>query len=259
MGDVCDPVRVNDVREFCRCGITNFGAGCGVHCGGNELADVCLANAGRFIVLELVTWIDVDRTGAGTLFLGGIAGGGPRAEELVTEFCDWTRGGNCGSLPFNWSVDDWREITLGVFCKIAEVTLDMDCEIELWAVLVCGWTVAIVTAGFCGCIFTTVWALFGWGDGFGLTLLLLTGWCFDWFVFTARKMNGNHMNNYRKPIECEINRYNYQSNVIRVNLPDCVFIDGDIGDFCCSIILWTLKCFFCSCPAATYENTHSTE
>lgn len=182
------------MREFCRCGITNFGAGCGVHCGWIELADVCLANAGRFIAFELVTWIDVDR--AGTLFLGGIAGGGPRVEEfvLVTEFWDCTRGGNCGSLPFDWSVEDWRETTLGVLCKITEDTVDMDCEVELGVVLVCGWTVAIEVTGFCGCTFTTtVWALVGWGDGFELTLLLFAGCCFGWCIFTAGKLNGNHV------------------------------------------------------------------
>lgn len=42
-----------------------------------------------------VTSVKLDRIGAAIFCLGGIAGGGPRA---VTEFCDWTRGGNCGKF-----------------------------------------------------------------------------------------------------------------------------------------------------------------
>lgn len=84
------------MREFCRCGITNFGAGCRVHCGcGIELADVWRAKAGRFNGAEVVTWIDEERTGAGTLLRGGMAGGGPR-DILVIEFCDGSLGGISG-------------------------------------------------------------------------------------------------------------------------------------------------------------------
>lgn len=49
-----EPDRFNDAREFCRCGITNFGAGCGVYCGVTELADACFVKAGRLNAPELV-------------------------------------------------------------------------------------------------------------------------------------------------------------------------------------------------------------
>lgn len=166
-GPLIEPERFSDVREFCRCGITNFGAGCGVHCGWIELADCCLANAGRFNAVTLVTWMDDDRVGAGTLLRGGIAGGGPRD---VTELWDWTRGGICGGgacggggFPFGGSLE--RDVTLGARWRIADVTFDMDCEMELW--VVCGWTGATDTVGFGAWIFTTV-CVFAWdGDIFG--------------------------------------------------------------------------------------------
>lgn len=133
-----EPDRFNDAREFCRCGITNLGAGWGVYWGVIELADACFVKVGR--------------AGATTLLRGGIAGGGPR----VTEPCDCIRGGTWGNFwsPVN---DDEQDVILGARCKMADVTFEIDCEMELWVVIVCGWIVAMDVAGFCGCTFTTVW------------------------------------------------------------------------------------------------------
>lgn len=167
-----EPDRFNDAREFCLCGITNFGAGCGVYWGVIELADACFVKVGRFNALALVTWIDDDRVGAATLLRGGMAGGGPR----VTELWDCIRGGTWGSFwsPVN---DGERDVILGARCKMADVTFEIDCEMELWDVIVCGWTVAIDIGGFCGCIFTTVWDFdCDEGDVFGGTLTF--GPCF---------------------------------------------------------------------------------
>lgn len=44
LGPLTELCRPSEVREFCRCGITNFGGGCGVYCGGIELTDVCRVN-----------------------------------------------------------------------------------------------------------------------------------------------------------------------------------------------------------------------
>lgn len=110
-----EPERPSDVRELCRCGMTNFGAGCGVHCGGMELADVCRVKVGRLLALALVTCIEQERIGAGTLFLGGMAGGGPRP---CVDPCDCTRGGICGSFcDFDCSATDGRLGKLGAFRK----------------------------------------------------------------------------------------------------------------------------------------------
>lgn len=64
--------------------MTNSGGGCGLHCGGGiELVDVCRARVGRIDVVMLLTWIDAERIGAGILFRGGMAGGGPRDAVAV--------------------------------------------------------------------------------------------------------------------------------------------------------------------------------
>lgn len=122
--------------------------------------------------------MDADRVGAGTLLRGGIAGGGPRD---VIEFWDGTRGGTCGSFPLasaSLELVDVRDVTLEVRCKIDVVTFDMDWEIELCVVFVCGWTVATVIAGFCGGTLTIVCVLTCDGDVFDGVLLL--GTCFAW-------------------------------------------------------------------------------
>lgn len=120
------------------------------------------------MVVVLDTWMDAERVGADTLFRGGMAGGGPRDAVapgvalliLVIEFCDWTRGGTCGNLPFVCSVDDWRDTMLGARCSMADVTLVMDWVITAWIWFDCGWTGDTFVVGTCG--FTlTVWAA-GW-------------------------------------------------------------------------------------------------
>lgn len=162
-GPLIDPDRFKDMREFWRCGITNFGAGCRVHWGCIELADVWRANAGRFNGADVVTWIDEERNGTESVLRGGMAGGGPRCVVLVREPCDWSLGGICGTLLFDGSDNDIDvvvvtfEVMLEVRCRIDDVTFDMDCEIELCAVW--GWTDATVVIGFCGWTFTFGWCL----------------------------------------------------------------------------------------------------
>lgn len=181
-GPLIEPDRFIDVREFCRCGITNFGAGCRVHWGGGiELADVWRVNAGRFIGADVVTWMDAERIGAGTLFRGGIAGGGPRGGPvLVTEFC---RGGIWGSAPFDWSADGGDfDVMLEVRWRIAEVAFDMDCVMELCVVFGWGWTAETIVVGFCGWTFTI--CCFAWGWMALAVPLLLDGEWDDW-IFIA--------------------------------------------------------------------------
>lgn len=89
LGPLTELCRPSDVREFCRCGITNFGGGCGVYCGGMELTDVWRVNLfdGSSDFDGICT--DSERFGNGGAFdpldRGGMAGGGPR---LVTELWD---------------------------------------------------------------------------------------------------------------------------------------------------------------------------
>lgn len=247
--DLIDPLRDNDCRELCRCGMTNFGAGCGVHCGcGIELVDCCRGNVGRIMVVVLDTWIDAERIGPEILLRGGIAGGGPRDVVpldvvlllLVTEFCDWTRGGTCGNLPFDWSVDDWRETMLGARCSMADVTLVIDCVID-------GCTGDTFVVGTCG-FMVIVW-VFGW-------VLLPFGFvtfvdC--WFVAEM---------NIEGTISSEIDFIEVFREVFINSLgwaTEAAAGDGDIGDFFWSSILYAWNFFFCSWPAATYENTQSTE
>lgn len=106
LGPLTEPERPNDVRDACRVGMTNFGGGCGVNCGGVELAEACRVSVGRVSDGELVTWTEVARVGAAAAFRGGIAGGGPRP---AVEPCDWTRGGTWGNLELGAA-------TLGAFC-----------------------------------------------------------------------------------------------------------------------------------------------
>lgn len=130
-----EPERLRDVREFWRWGITNSGAGCRVHCGGIEFAEGCRAKNGLFFCITVGPWTDCDRAGAGILFRGGIAGGGPRV-VLVMGVWYWVRGGICGScvsLSFTWSVVDiCLDVMLDVLCRIADFAFDMD-----WAMEVC--------------------------------------------------------------------------------------------------------------------------
>lgn len=154
--------------------------GCGI-----ELADVWRAKAGRLSGPDDVTWIDEERIGAGTLFRGGIAGGGPRV-VLVTEFCDWSLGGNSGG-----GFDDDDGITLDVMldvrCKMDVVAFDMDCVMELCVVFVWGCTAETVVSGFCGVwTFTICGFTCGWVVLIG-TLLLATDW--DACAFIAVKQS----------------------------------------------------------------------
>lgn len=148
LGPLIDPDRPIDVRDACRCGITNLGGGWGVNCGGIILADVCRVSAGRLIGPALVTWIELER--AGKLFRGGMAGGGPR---LGTDACDCIRGGSCGKLVLVSSVSDGRVcIELGVLCFAVDDIVT----------LACGWTAATVTVGFCDGIITFCDCVFDW-------------------------------------------------------------------------------------------------
>lgn len=186
-GPLIEPDRFIDVREFCRCGMTNFGAGCRVHCGGGiELVDVWRVNVGRFIGAAVVTWIDEERIGAGTLFRGGIAGGGPlvvATMPLVEPLTDPCRGGIWGSAPFDCSVEccDF-DVILEVRWRIAEVAFDMDCVMELCVVFDWGWTAEMVVVGFCGLTFTICCLTWGWMV-FAEPILLDGKWV-DW-IFTA--------------------------------------------------------------------------
>lgn len=206
-----EPLRDNDCRELCRCGMTNSGAGCGVHWGrGIELVDVWRASDGRVIDAALVTWIDAERIGGATLFRGGIAGGGPRDDVAgggplpapplppPIEFCDWTRGGTWGNLVFDCSVDDWRDTTLGVRCNMADVTFDMD-----WVIDDCVWLVA------CGCTGDTVvvgiWGLMliialGWALLLPFDLWILPCWTFAALIHKIDVSLRNKMWDERKPI-----------------------------------------------------------
>lgn len=187
-GPLIDPDRFNEVREFCLCGMTNFGGGCGVHCGGIELADCWRASAGRFIELAVVTWMDAERIGAGTLFRGGMAGGGPRLGPvtLVTELWDCTRGGICGNLPFACSnVADDFDVMLEVRWRIAVVAFDMDCVMELCVVFVWGWTADTVVIGFCAWIFTICGFGCGW-TAFATGTLLLEICCIAWTLMAGK-------------------------------------------------------------------------
>lgn len=129
--------------------MTNSGAGCRVHFGGIELADGCRTRVGRLCGMEVATWTEDERAGAGTLFLGGMAGGGPLTVPVVEDW-DWTLGGNCGSLSFAWSDEHTDlDVMLEVLCRIAEVAFDID-----WAIVFCGaftggWTIEIFEIDFC--------------------------------------------------------------------------------------------------------------
>lgn len=177
------------MREFCRCGITNFGAGCRVHWGcGIELADVWRAKAGRFNGDDVVTWIDAERIGAGTLFRGGIAGGGPRV-TLVTELCDCSLGGSSGGGLLDDDDDDdvvTFDLMLDVRCKIAVVAFDMDCVMELCVVIVWGWTAETVVMGFCGAWIFTICGFTCGGVVLVETLLFATG-CDDCTLIAVKK------------------------------------------------------------------------
>lgn len=179
------------MREFCRfiCGITNFGAGCRVHWGcGIELADAWRAKAGRFNGADVVTWIDEERIGAGTLFLGGIAGGGPR-DILVIEVCDCSLGGISGGgllLPWSDDVVVTFEVMLDVRCKIAVVAFDMVCVMELCIGFDWGWTAEMVVIGFCGGWTFTICGFTCGCVVFIETLLLATG-CDDCDVIAEMK------------------------------------------------------------------------
>lgn len=102
--------------------MTNFGAGCRVHCGGIELADVCRVKAGRFFGKEVVV---------GTLLLGGISGGGP-LPMLDIEHCGWILGGTFGRFSFVCSDEGGDfEVMLEVLWSIADFALDMVCTMEI--------------------------------------------------------------------------------------------------------------------------------
>lgn len=158
------------MREFWRIGITNFGAGCRVHCGWIEFAEVCRANVGRFCGGEVAAVTEVERMGAGTLLLGGMAGGGPLV-VAVMELWVWILGGIWGSLALSSSpkaVD--LEVILEVLWSIAEVAFDIDCAIELCVSSDWVGTADIAVVGFCGETFT-IW-----------------GWTCDWIVLPGDLM-----------------------------------------------------------------------
>lgn len=243
-------VRPNsEFREFWRCGITNLGGACGVYCGGIELDDACRTNIRCPIISADDTgWGDDDdvgctelaRVGGGTLARGGIAGGGPLA---VTEFCDWTRGGNCGSLPLGCSVValigvDVLDVVLVVdwMGRVMGLVIGDDAVVEgrtgCW---LCGWTVDVLVKGFCGwivCLMVTVVGVFCWE---GRCWVCFCGWggcgwvcwtgCFGCWICCG--------------VGCWCCRW-------------CCCLPGDLGDGWAGF-------FFCSWPAATYENTQSTE
>lgn len=79
-----DGAEVNDTREFCRCGMTNFGGACGVYCGGMLFDEGCRTSCGGG---GAVAWLAAIGGGGTALLRGGIAGGGPRAVD-PNELCD---------------------------------------------------------------------------------------------------------------------------------------------------------------------------
>ena len=101
-------VATDDDRDTCRLGMTNAGGGCGVNCGGVELALICRIKPrpaprvgagprGGVIVgccSEPVRGMAPVRGG----IAGGGPGGGPRVvARLSVEACDGMRGGKRGS------------------------------------------------------------------------------------------------------------------------------------------------------------------
>lgn len=101
-------------------GITKGGGGCGVYCGGVELAEIWRTKL-RAPVRALLAADDVAAAAAEECtckeparamapLRGGIAGGGPAGKprvlpiggeecRLSVEVCEGTRGGNCGKEP----------------------------------------------------------------------------------------------------------------------------------------------------------------
>lgn len=212
LGPLIDPDRPIDVRDDCRCGITNLGGGCGVNWGGIILAEVCRVSAGRLIGTALVTWIELERIGK--LFRGGMAGGGPR---LGTDTCDCMRGGIDGKFVFVSSVSDGRDcIDVGDVCFAVDDIVT----------LACGWTAATVTVGFCDGIITFCDCTFGWVCDVELC-----------FVDVGLDVSATG----RFWCDC------------------CWLVPAWVCCCCCGNALGALKFFFCSWPAAMYENTHSTE
>lgn len=138
--------RLIDVREFWRWGITNFGAGCRVHWGWMEFADVCRVKIGRHCEVAAIC-TDEDLVGDGMLFLGGIAGGGPLVG--CSDVWEWTLGGTWGSLSLVTSSVDMLED----FWRRADFAFDIDSATEFGILLGWGWTVVVVE-GFFGCKLT---------------------------------------------------------------------------------------------------------
>lgn len=173
------------MREFCRCGITNSGAGCLVHCGCIEFADICRTRGGRLCGMEVTAWTEDERNGAEALFRGGIAGGGPLT-VLVVE--DWILGGSCGNLSFTCSVGGIVfDVMLEVLCRIAEVAFDIDCAIEFCGAFNGGWVLEIIVVGFSS---ATMWDVVAWfWHGFIGTLLAAWNGCWSFVSVMKKKIN----------------------------------------------------------------------